>query len=134
MVPPLIFVRHGETDWNVGGRLQGQTDIPLNPKGRDQADAVGRSLAKTHPDLSGHAFIASPLGRSAETMRRATTARTNSSWAATKSRMRWWSAGAIGESTIIPTHDCRESTVRDRNRPTIADEPLMSRFGPVRRL
>ncbi|WP_020177657.1 histidine phosphatase family protein [Methylopila sp. M107] len=70
MAPPLIFVRHGETDWNVANRLQGQTDIPLNAKGRDQADAVGRDLAKAFPDLSGHAFIASPLSRAAETMRR----------------------------------------------------------------
>ncbi|WP_428978568.1 histidine phosphatase family protein [Chenggangzhangella methanolivorans] len=27
---PLIFVRHGETDWNVAGRLQGRTDTPLS--------------------------------------------------------------------------------------------------------
>jgi broad specificity phosphatase PhoE len=70
LVPPLIFVRHGETDWNVANRLQGQTDIALNPKGRDQADAVGRDLARAYSDLSGHAFIASPLSRAAETMRR----------------------------------------------------------------
>lgn len=70
MAPPLIFVRHGETDWNVAGRLQGQTDTPLNPKGRDQADAVGRTLAGAFPDLSGHVFVASPLERASETMRR----------------------------------------------------------------
>ncbi|MDR4307943.1 histidine phosphatase family protein [Chelatococcus sambhunathii] len=70
MAPPLIFVRHGETDWNVAGRLQGQTDTPLNPKGRDQADAVGRTLASAFPDLSGHVFVASPLERASETMRR----------------------------------------------------------------
>ena len=73
MAPPLIFVRHGETDWNVAGRLQGQTDIPLNAKGRDQADAVGRDLAKAFPNLSGHAFVASPLSRAADTMRRVRT-------------------------------------------------------------
>lgn len=70
MTPPIVLVRHGETDWNVAGRLQGQTDIPLNPKGRDQADAVGRALAQSGLDLSGHAFIASPLVRATETMRR----------------------------------------------------------------
>ena len=33
----LLFVRHGETDWNAEGRLQGQTDRPLNDYGRRQA-------------------------------------------------------------------------------------------------
>lgn len=70
MTPPIVFVRHGETDWNVAGRLQGQTDTPLNPKGRDQADAVGRALARSGADFSAHAFIASPLARASETMRR----------------------------------------------------------------
>ena len=44
--PRILFVRHGETDWNVEGRLQGQTDIPLNAPGRFQAEDVGRRLAK----------------------------------------------------------------------------------------
>lgn len=68
MAPPIVFVRHGETDWNVSGRLQGQTDIPLNARGRDQADAVGRALAGSA--LKDHRFLASPLGRATETMRR----------------------------------------------------------------
>ena len=34
---PLYFVRHGETDWNAEGRLQGQRDTPLNRKGHAQA-------------------------------------------------------------------------------------------------
>lgn len=66
---PLIFVRHGETDWNVAGRLQGRTDIPLNARGRDQADAVGRAL-RDFPGVADRVFVASPLSRASDTMRR----------------------------------------------------------------
>jgi probable phosphoglycerate mutase len=35
--PTLYYVRHGLTDWNIEGRLQGGHDIPLNDRGRAQA-------------------------------------------------------------------------------------------------
>lgn len=63
----MIFIRHGETDWNRAARLQGQQDIPLNALGRRQAARNGRIL----PFLLGSAewrFIASPLGRATDTM------------------------------------------------------------------
>src|ERR1700726_2858426 len=64
----LIFVRHGETAYNAENRLQGQLDIPLNRRGREQARAVGRTLgAQTGPEIdrleAADAFIASPLER-----------------------------------------------------------------------
>ena len=64
----LYFVRHGETDWNAERRYQGQRDVPLNDKGREQARRNGRTLAAISPHLSAARFIASPLGRTRETM------------------------------------------------------------------
>ncbi|SON54742.1 2,3-bisphosphoglycerate-dependent phosphoglycerate mutase [Hartmannibacter diazotrophicus] len=69
---PMVFIRHGETDWNAALRLQGQTDIPLNDKGRGQARRNGQTL-KTHLEDRGIApsafrFFASPMARARETM------------------------------------------------------------------
>jgi len=44
-VTVLLLVRHGETDWNAEGRLQGHTDTPLNDYGRRQAAALAEQLA-----------------------------------------------------------------------------------------
>lgn len=41
----LYLVRHGETDWNRGGRFQGRSDVPLNETGLEQARACGLRLA-----------------------------------------------------------------------------------------
>ena len=42
--PTLYYIRHGETDWNVAGRLQGRHDVPLNARGRAQAAHCGGVL------------------------------------------------------------------------------------------
>ena len=70
--PRFFFVRHGETDWNRDGRLQGQRDIPLNGRGRDQAASVGRTLrqlaGRRGLDVAQLDFVSSPLGRTCATM------------------------------------------------------------------
>lgn len=64
----LVFIRHGETDWNVEHRLQGQKDIPLNDVGREQARRNGRAL-RAIAGIERFDFVSSPLGRAVETMR-----------------------------------------------------------------
>lgn len=66
--PTLVFLRHGETDWNVEGRLQGQRDVPINAKGRGQARRNGEIVLRDVPEAVGFDFVSSPLGRSRETM------------------------------------------------------------------
>ncbi len=69
------MIRHGQTDWNAQIRLQGQKDIPLNDTGRGQASGNGRKLAELLGDAaSAYEFVASPLGRTRETMERLRTA------------------------------------------------------------
>ncbi|MCX5512424.1 histidine phosphatase family protein [Kaistia algarum] len=67
-MPTIVFIRHGETDWNAVGRFQGQQDIPLNARGRGQARRNGRTLLENLPQAAEYDFVASPLLRTRETM------------------------------------------------------------------
>ena len=68
----LYYVRHGLTDWNIAGRLQGHRDIPLNQTGRAQAVHCGEILrdllARGGRSVSHCDYVASPLSRARETM------------------------------------------------------------------
>jgi probable phosphoglycerate mutase len=59
----LIAIRHGETEWNSEGRLQGHLNSVLNQEGLTQADALGARLARERLDL----LISSDLGRALQT-------------------------------------------------------------------
>ena len=59
----ICFIRHGQTDWNVEGRMQGQQQVPLNNTGKEQALACGVHLVKHQ----WHQLISSPLLRAVET-------------------------------------------------------------------
>ncbi len=61
----LCLVRHGETDWNREGRLQGREDVQLNARGREQARLTAAFLDGRRWD----AVISSPLARASETAR-----------------------------------------------------------------
>jgi len=72
MARTVFYIRHGETDWNVEGRLQGRHNVPLNARGREQAVHCGDVLrdllereSRVTKDLD---FVSSPLGRACQTM------------------------------------------------------------------
>jgi broad specificity phosphatase PhoE len=62
-VTTLLLVRHGETDWNADGRLQGHTDRPLNDFGRRQAQQLAEELSGEELE----AIYSSDLTRARET-------------------------------------------------------------------
>jgi broad specificity phosphatase PhoE len=70
--PTVYYIRHGETDWNVAGRLQGRRDIALNARGRAQAAHCGEVLrdllTRNKRDPAALEYVSSPLKRASETM------------------------------------------------------------------
>ncbi|MBN2046991.1 MAG: histidine phosphatase family protein, partial [Anaerolineaceae bacterium] len=64
----LVLIRHGQTAYNLSGKIQGSMDIPLNERGREQArglrDAVTHLLAVSPVPVK---VFASPLSRAYET-------------------------------------------------------------------
>lgn len=71
-VTRIYIVRHGETDWNVERRFQGQTDTHLNANGVAQANEIAREISRL--DETFAAIYASPLMRTMQTARPIATA------------------------------------------------------------
>lgn len=63
----IYLVRHGETEWNREGRMQGQLDSRLTPKGETQAQRIGELLAELVGEPERHVVAVSPLGRTRRT-------------------------------------------------------------------
>jgi len=60
----VVMLRHGRTSWNADGRIQGHTDIPLSPAGREALQGLALPA-----DLNAETWISSPLSRATETAR-----------------------------------------------------------------
>ena len=61
----IYLLRHGETDWNIEGRLQGRMDIPMNESGKEQIATIGQFLKDS--GFCVDRIISSPLLRAKET-------------------------------------------------------------------
>lgn len=60
----IYLLRHGQTDWNIQGRLQGRMDIPMNENGRKQILEIAERLRELQ--FTADMIISSPLGRAKE--------------------------------------------------------------------
>jgi probable phosphoglycerate mutase len=72
VVPPLpmrrlLLWRHGQTEWNLTGRFQGQMDPPLDREGRDQAVRTAPHLVATGLSAASTVVVSSDLGRAVDT-------------------------------------------------------------------
>lgn len=121
----FVLVRHGETDWNTAGRLQGSKDIPLNAAGLSQARAVASVLSSGRWDV----VISSPLARAFDTaMQIATHLEIAESEIIIDSRLRERNYGAAEGTNLAE----RESRWPDGNWPDVeTHETLDLRSGPV---
>lgn len=61
----LVLIRHGESQWNLENRFTGWVDVPLSPKGIEEAKAAGKKLA----GFTFHRAFSSVLARANETLR-----------------------------------------------------------------
>lgn len=64
--PRMLFLRHGETQWNLEHRLQGRRNSDLTERGRSQAAQQG-DLLRSLPGIEAFEAVTSPLGRARQT-------------------------------------------------------------------
>lgn len=105
------WIRHGETEWNLEGRIQGQTDIPLNEAGRAQARAAAERL-RSEP--AWDVLYASDLSRALETAK--TIGAAIGLPVAEDERLREMSFGMM-EGTTLPERLARYGTGWDTHDP-----------------
>jgi broad specificity phosphatase PhoE len=67
-LPTIYFIRHGETDWNKLGIIQGSQGTDLNAHGMEQAQAVAAAIAQKRDELAGFQLYVSPQKRAQQTM------------------------------------------------------------------
>jgi probable phosphoglycerate mutase len=66
-VTPLILIRHGPTEWNAEGRIQGHSDVPLSADGRAAVQGWRLPPELLDRDAGGWDWLSSPLARARET-------------------------------------------------------------------
>lgn len=113
----ICLVRHGETDWNAQGKIQGKTDIPLNTKGVEQATRCGHHLSASNWDL----IITSPLQRA-----RTTAKIINESLALPLIEMEEFAEKHFGDAEGM-TYEERALTFPDRFYPNQEDNDLFAK-------
>jgi broad specificity phosphatase PhoE len=64
---PIIYIRHGETDWNRSGLIQGSIDTDLNDTGRQQARSLAALMALQKKRWQDFDFVVSPQKRAQQT-------------------------------------------------------------------
>ncbi len=113
----ITLIRHGETDWNAEGRLQGHLQIPLNRRGRAQAEALAAHLQDTRFD----AVYSSDLLRALQTTW--TIVRPTGQEVRADERLREWDLGVL-------VGLCRAQVEREQphaariRRDHLVDEPI----------
>ena len=73
-LPVIYFIRHGETDWNRQGLIQGSVETELNDLGIQQVQDVANALVQKREELFGFQFVCSPQHRARQTMTMITSA------------------------------------------------------------
>ncbi|WP_026569001.1 MULTISPECIES: histidine phosphatase family protein [Sediminibacillus] len=108
----ICLVRHGETDWNLQGRLQGETNIPLNETGIQQAKECRDYFKDMHMDR----IITTPLIRAQKTAEII-----NENWQKPIEIMEAFKERSFGEAEGMPMEE-RNRLYPNRNYP--GQEPL----------